>query len=180
MKIRKRISMTQKEASGIFLLLLFAGVSWFVKADEISGLQDGIQKVTLFSRLGHKEKGLGKSAFSFKHGLRSDSEEWLPVTRNCADLMYGSISLNGDSDWFCVSMGGENPSKIKDMGALEWSDIKTVPVLPATAPTMTGIRFPDAGEPFEVSSQQRVTKAVVGHLYVAHIKSLYENLNCRS
>jgi hypothetical protein len=129
------------------------------------------QKTTLFSRLGHKETGYGKSAFNFKHGLRSDDEEWLPVTHNHADLLYGSLCTNGDSDWFCVSMGGENPSKIKDLGALEWADIEAVPVLLATPPTTTGIRGPRDGESWEESSEQRVTKVVAGHMYVAHIKN---------
>lgn len=129
-----------------------------------------VQEVTLFSRIGHKETEYGKSAFSFKHGLRSDNERWLSVTHNDEDLLYGSLSINGDSDWFCVSMGGENPSKIKDIGALEWSDIHTVPVLLATPPTSTGIRHPNSGESYEESSEQRVTKVVAGHMYIVHVK----------
>ncbi len=129
------------------------------------------QKAILFSRLGHKETGLGKSAFSFKHGLRSDDDQWLSVTHNDADLLYGSLCTNGDSDWFCVSMGGENPSKIKDMGALEWSDIEAVPVLLAVPPTTNGVRGPRNGESWEESSEQRVTKVVAGHMYIAHIKN---------
>ncbi|HST20337.1 MAG TPA: hypothetical protein VLR90_04435, partial [Blastocatellia bacterium] len=88
-----------------------------------------VQETTLFSRIGHKETGYGKSAFSFNYGLRSDSEEWLSITHNYVDLLYGSISIDGDSDWFCVSAGGENPSKIKDLSALGWSDMETMPLL---------------------------------------------------
>jgi len=125
------------------------------------------QEVTLISRLGHKEVGLGKSAFNFEHGLRSDSEQF---THNHVDLLYGSWSISGNSDWFCVSSGGENPSKIKDLGALEWSDLERVPVLLATPPTSTGIRTPLAGESYEDSTEQRVAKAIAGHLYIVHMK----------
>ena len=139
---------------------------------EVREAQSEAQEATLFSRLGHKETGLGKSAFSFAHGLRSDSEEWLAISHNSADLLYGSLSTNGNSDWFCVSMGGENPSKIKDLGEMKWSDLDAIPVLLATPPTTTGIRAPRAGESYEDSSEQRVTKAVAGHLYLVHIKNL--------
>jgi hypothetical protein len=140
-------------------------------ATKTDNSQADTHEVTLFSRLGHKESGYAKSAFSFRHGLRSDSEQWLPVAHNDADLLYGSISINGCSDWFCVSMGGENPSKIRDLGELEWSNLGTVPVLLATPPTSAGIRGPRAGESYEDSSEQRVTKAVSGHLYLTHIKN---------
>ena len=72
-------------------------------AMRVNDSQVEVQEISLFSRLGHKETGYGKSAFSFWHGLRSDNEQWFSVTHNYADLLYGSLSTNDDSDRFCVS-----------------------------------------------------------------------------
>lgn len=129
------------------------------------------QKVTLFSRITYKEDGYGKSAFNFQHGLRSDDETWERVAHNYAHLMYGSISFDTGTDWFSVSMGGDDPSRIKDLGALQWSEVYDTPFLLATPRQSTGIRFPGRQESFEASSEERVTKVVVGHMYLVHIKN---------
>ena len=68
-------------------------------------------------------------------------------------------------------MGGEDPSRIKDLGELEWANVHGTPFLPATPPLSTGIRIPGIGESFESSSDGRVTQAVAGHMYVVHIKN---------
>jgi hypothetical protein len=79
--------------------------------------------VTLYSRAKHKDKleVYGKSTFSFKHGVRSDVGR--EVTRNNYELQYGGINWNGDSDWFTVAMVTDDCSRIKDLGALSWSEI---------------------------------------------------------
>jgi hypothetical protein len=130
-----------------------------------------LQETTLYSRLSYKDEGYGRSAFNFMHGMRSDNREWLRLAHNYAELLYGSISIGGDTDWFCVSMGGEDPSRIKDLGALDWSDVSEVPPLSATPRTSSGLRFPGEGESFESSSEGRVTRVESGHLYVVHIKN---------
>jgi hypothetical protein len=131
-----------------------------------------VQEVILCSRIGHKESGYGKSAFSFRHGLRSDSEDWLRITHNYQDLLYGSIAHNNDSDWFSVSMGGDEESNwIRDLGEMEWSELQEIPVLPASPHSSTGIRMPRVGESYEVSSEGRVTRAELGHMYVVHIRN---------
>jgi hypothetical protein len=129
------------------------------------------QKVTLFSRITYKESGYGKSAFNFQYGLRSDSENWEQVAHNYAHLMYGSISFDPGTDWFSVSMGGEDLSRIKDLGELQWSEVYDTPFLFANSRQSTGIRFPGRQESFEASSDERVTKVVAGHLYLVHIKN---------
>lgn len=167
--------MITKTASTVFILFLLVGTaSPPTNADEHGkSLQANAQEVTLFSRIAHadKERSYGKSAFNFRYGLRSDSEEWLRVAHNAYDLLYGNVSIDGDLDWFHISTTGENCSKIKDLGALQWSDVKAVPVLPATPPALSGIKAPLPGQSWEESTEQRVTKAVVGHLYVVHIKN---------
>lgn len=139
-------------------------------------LQTLPQTITLYSRITHKDEGYGRSAFNFQHGVRSDVEGWEGITHNYAHLLYGSISVNRDTDWFSVSMGGEDPSQIKDLGELGWSDVYHTPFLPANPQLSSGIRFPGINESFESSSDGRVTQAVAGHLYVVHIKNRRSNL----
>lgn len=136
-----------------------------------NGLQIKLKETTLFSRFSHQEAGYGKSAFSFKHGLRSDEQKWESQARNRADLLYGNLTINRDSDWFTIGTGSESPSKIKDLGAQEWSDLNEVPVLLATLPSSSTIKVPHPSQSYEEVSEQRVTKAIAGHIYVIHIKS---------
>jgi hypothetical protein len=139
-------------------------------------LQTLPQTITLFSRLTHKYEGYGRSGFNFQHGLRSDVENWETITHNYAHLLYGSISINRDTDWFSISMGGEDPSRIKDLGELEWSAVYYTPFLPANPPLSSGIRFPGTNESFESSSGGRVTQVLAGHMYVVHIKNRESDL----
>ena len=131
--------------------------------------------VTLFSRAKYKDKfdGYGKSAFSFKYGLRSDVRP--ETTLNNYELEYGNINWNGDSDWFIVTMVTDDRSRIKDLGALQWSDIVEVPFLPASVVPQRGIRGPSKTETYEESSNGQVTRVVAGHLYVLHSKGSGSN-----
>ena len=138
---------------------------------ERKGQQTEPQRVTLFSRITYKETDYGKSAFNFRYGLRSDHENWETMARNSAHLMYGSISFDPGTDWFSVSMGGDDPSRIKDLGELQWSEVYDIPMLLASPRQSTGIRFPGPRESFETSSDERVTKVVAGHMYLVRIKN---------
>lgn len=129
------------------------------------------QQVTLYSRITYKEHDYGKSAFNFEHGLRSDDESWARVAHGYAQLMYGSISFSADTDWFSVSMGGDDPTRIKDLGELQWSGVYSTPILYANPRQSTGITFPRPSESFEASSDERVTKVVAGHMYLVHVKN---------
>lgn len=127
-----------------------------------------IQKITLYARHDPKDKDYGKASFSFQHGVRSDAGK--EITKNDWDIKYGYASINGSSDYFGVTMISNDRSRIKDLGRLNWVDIKQVPVLLANPGPYKGIRFPMRGEPIEVTSEGQVTKVVEGHMYVAHIK----------
>lgn len=131
---------------------------------------NGLHEATLFSRLGHHEDGYGRSAYNFYAKARSDS--WPSSVKNRAHLLYGSISMNHDSDWFSVSAGGPNLTRIEDLGAKQWTELET-PYVSVAPRANEGIRVPRPGESFEESSEGRVTKVVLGHLYVIHIK--YDN-----
>jgi hypothetical protein len=174
---------------GLLLILTIGIVSCAAKAQSRSNdkWRDAKPKtVTLFSRAKYKDKfeGYGKSAFSFKHGVRSDvGERMRPnnydrngnllrsdpgerLTRNTFELQYGGINLNGDSDWFTVTMVRDACGRIKDLGELNWSGVSAVPYLPLPVGSQTGIRFPSPNETFEESSNGKVTKVVAGHIYV--------------
>lgn len=90
-----------------------------------------------------------KAAFSFKYGLNGDVA--LVVTRNNWDVLFGNSPV---PDSFDVSMVTDDCSRIKDLGAFNWSDAFQVPALPAYL------------EP----TREPSVKAVVGHLYVVHTK----------
>lgn len=90
------------------------------------------------------------------------------VTRNNYELSYGGISINGNSDWFGVTMVTDDCSRIKDLGELNRSDIFDVPILSASIEPQKSIRMPSKIETYEESSNGQVTKVVLGHMYVVH------------
>jgi hypothetical protein len=120
--------------------------------------------VTLLSRAKYKSEsdGYNKSTFSFRDGVRADVGG---VTRNNYELQYGQINWNGDSDWFTVTLGSDDRSRIKDLGVLEWSDIVEVPLLPASS-ELEGFNMPSEGH----EGSPNVARVVLGHLYVVHSK----------
>ncbi|MGB7621035.1 MAG: hypothetical protein WBN92_01680 [Terriglobia bacterium] len=164
--------MITRRALKVLILFFVVGTTFPANADEHGkNLQANVQEVTLLSRRAHKEEDnpYGKSVFNFRRALRSDSKEWLLVTRNIPEIEYDSSwPINEDSDWF--SLGTDSASKIKDLGALQWSEVESVPILPAPLPALQGVKGPRPGETWEESSGQRVTQAVEGHVYVVHVK----------
>lgn len=163
----------QSRFFGLVLILTLGVCSYLGKAQSRSddNWRDVEPKTaTLFSRAKYKDKfeGLGKAAFSFKHGVRSDVGQ--KITRNNYELLYGGISLNGDSDWFQVTMATDDCSRIKDLGELNWSEVFDVPYLPASVEPQKGTRFPSKTETFEESSSGQVSRVIVRHMYVVHSK----------
>jgi hypothetical protein len=128
------------------------------------------ETVTLFSRAKYKDPsgGYGKSAFSFKHGVRSDVSS--KGTRNNYDLLYGNINLDHDSDWFSVTMVADDCSRIKNLGPLTWAEIVDFPLQPLSIRSHETIRFPSETETFEESSDGQVTRVLVGHMYLVRSK----------
>lgn len=138
-------------------------------SNKQSNIQSEPKTINLLARASQKERDYGQSAFSFRYGVRSDDDGWRRITGNRFDLLYGSITINHDSDWFEVSAG--DPSRIKDLGPLEWADAQETPILEVFPRASSAVRMPGHGESFEESSEGRVTKAVEGHMYVVHIKN---------
>jgi len=90
-----------------------------------------------------------QAAFSFKYGVNGDAA--LKVTLNNWDVLFGNSPL---PDAFDVHMVADDCSRIKDLGALNWSDAFDVPRLPA---------YPEP-------TPEPSVKAIVGHMYVVHTK----------
>ena len=111
--------------------------------------------------------GYGKSAFSFRFGIRSDAGT--AKTRNNYELQYGGLNWNGDVDFFNVTMVVDDCSRIKDLGELQWSDIVEVPLLPASLTPGRAKRF-SPREAIEESTEGQMTRVVAGHVYVLHSK----------
>jgi len=103
------------------------------------------------------------------------SDEWLNPVKHRAPLYYGSYSINHDSDWFSVSRGGPDLTRIKDLGERQWSDLVATPFVPVTPHSSEGVRAPARGQTYEESSEGRVTKIVLGHIYVIHFKDEHED-----
>ncbi len=128
------------------------------------------QQVTLFSRITPGGRDDGRSAFNF-YGVRGDDKQGLRVTHNSVHLVYGNISIDRDTDWFEVSRGGDDSSRVRDLGAMQWADVSDAPFLPANPRSSRAFRLPGQGMSFEQSSDGQITRAVAGHMYVAHIKN---------
>lgn len=129
--------------------------------------------VTLFSRAKYKDEfeGYGKSAFNFEHNVRSDVG--LKITRNNYDILFGNFTAregkNQSSDFFTVTMVGGDRSRINDLGELNWSENFDIPFLD-TSVEHQPVRHPSKTETVEESSNGQITKVVVGHIYVLHVK----------
>jgi len=131
-------------------VLLFPDGSW--KADVSKppraspvGKSPKPGRITLLARA--KYKDYEKATFSFEHGVRDDPK--LELTRNDWDLEYG----NG-GDALGVTMVTDDRSRIKDLGAMRWSEIRRISELPA----------------HPVPTREPVVPAVVGHMYLVHTR----------
>jgi hypothetical protein len=95
------------------------------------------------------------AAFSFEFG--TNGEAAVPLTRNDWDILFGN---NPSFDTFTVTMVTDDCSRIKDMGALNWSDAFQVPVIPA----------------YPVPTTEPEVPAIVGHMYAVHTKDTETDL----
>ncbi len=155
----------------LMLALPAISLSAKVQSRTDKGLRaDEPKTVTLFSRAKYKDEfdGSGKSSFSFRNGARSDGGR--EITHNNYDLQYGNITVNGDSDWFLVTMATDDCSRIKDLGELKWYEIAEISVLPASVKCPEGIRISSKTE-----TSPNVSRVVAGHAYVVHTKDRESN-----
>jgi hypothetical protein len=95
------------------------------------------------------------AAFSFEFG--TNGAEAVPLTRNDWDILFGN---SPSFDTFSVTMVTDDCSRIKDMGASNWSDAFQVPVIPA----------------YPVPTTEPEVPAIVGHMYAVHTKDTETDL----
>jgi len=89
------------------------------------------------------------AAFSFEFGVNGDDA--LRLTRNDWDVLFGN---RPDRDTFGVTMVVDDCSRIRDLGALKWTDSFQVPIITA----------------YPVPTDEPDVDAIVGHMYVVHTK----------
>lgn len=109
----------------------------------------------------------GGNAYDLSRVRRSDAAA--PDNRRYDyDIRYGAIAFNGDDRWLGVVRVRDSRSVLKDLGEMSWSEVTSVPPLPASPTPYAGvIRFTARGV---VAPQGIIARAVVGHMYVLHVK----------
>jgi hypothetical protein len=157
-----------------FSLLVFACGAW-LSGECDSGMQKADnnqpQSVTLLNRARHQ--AYDQSVFSFQFG--ANGEAGRKLTRNRWNLLYGSLSLDHDSDYFQVRSGKDDCSRIIDLGEKRWDEIDEKAVLadnplsekliPCSA--MVQVASPRSGQNIN-DLNAHVAKALKGHLYFVH------------
>lgn len=123
-------------------------------------------QVTLHAVL--KGNDLSRAAFSFERAGAGSINDW--------DLLYGSLTVGEDLDWFSASVANDSRSLIRDLGALNWSDGYRVPVItplpelqPGKMRNITVDSSADTGKRWAEKNGIFV-KAVAGHMYAMHVK----------
>lgn len=126
-----------------------------------------LSTVTLFSKISHRD--WSRSSVNFDSAQRGSPT---PDTSDF-DLIYGTLAVNDDSDWFEVIDGR---SMIIDLGAKRWSDFKTTPSFPKSKkpqkprPLSGRVKEIDtsAGSK-EVSPYQQFVRVKAGHMYLMKV-----------
>jgi len=112
--------------------------------------QNEPRRVTLVSRKKtNDDDNYVNATFSFEHGV--NGAEARALTRNDWDILFGNST---EPDSFDVTMVTDDCSRILDLGAFNWGETFTVPLLRA----------------HRVPTREPSVKAVVGHMYVVHTK----------
>lgn len=122
---------------------------WYPRWRELGELRTA----TLLSRAKYRE--YEKATFSFVQGVRGDGDV---RTYNRHQLLYGN-GVN-PADMLDVSSGQDSRGTIRDLGSMSWAEFREVPrLIPHLEP---------AHEP--------AVRAVVGHIYVTHVKDANTDL----
>jgi hypothetical protein len=84
------------------------------------------------------------------------------------DIRYGGLTLNGTGDWIEIANQRGTRSVIKDLGAMSWWEVTSVPLLrPSPAPHPAGFRLRSGRI---VSPRNVFVRAVPGHMYLLRVK----------
>ncbi len=132
---------------------------------------------------------LDRAVFSFERGVRGDADR--AVWRNGWDIGY-ALAVLGDEDYFQVKLNEGDRGVLKDSGALDWFDSVEVPTLeplPALEKGQSRHIAVDSSTLIKGEARHAImgssgnntdkewvrtngifAKAVVGHMYLAHVK----------
>jgi hypothetical protein len=103
----------------VLSLALLVGLSLSTRAQEPQAAPGpDVKRVTLYGPL-TRGNNLGRANVSFKTGAYGP--DW--------DLNYGSLYVGEERDWLQVSTMKGARTAFRDLGALDWSDTFTVPVV---------------------------------------------------
>ena len=94
------------------------------------------------------------ATFSFKFG--GNGPEVQKLCRNNWDILFGNSVLDDGID---VTMSGDDRGRIKDLGKYKWEHQFNVPRLSA----------------FEEPDRQEAVKAILGHIYLIHVRDRDNN-----
>jgi hypothetical protein len=126
-----------------------------------------LNTVTLFSKISHRD--WSRSSVNFDSGQRGSPTADI----SGFDLVYGTLAVNDDSDWFEVIDGR---SMIVDLGARQWSDFKATPSFPKSKkpqkprPLSGNVKEIDtSGGSREVSPYQQFARVKAGHIYLMKV-----------
>jgi hypothetical protein len=146
----------------VFVLGALIALSFTVAGQHV----EEINQVILYSKIGHHD--WSRAAVNFETGARG-SPYWKLTD---FDLIYGTMAVNGDSDWFMVA----NPkSMIVDLGVKQWGDFKETPAFfkdkkpRKPQPLDTPIEIDVSAGSKEVSPYKQVVRVQAGHMYLMKV-----------
>ena len=119
-----------------------------------------LKTVTLLNRVKTAEKdNFADTAISFEKGVHGESGK--AITKNDWDMYYVSFPENNSlGNYFNVTTGKDDLSRIKDLGKFEWTDKFEIPDLPA----------------YEIHTREALAAVNVGHIYLVHTKDTDSDL----
>lgn len=129
--------------------------------------KSGQQTVTLYAPLKYNHD-FSRATFNFELGSPGVKEHW--------DLLYGSLQIGDDLDWFSASTAKDNRSLIRDLGALKWSDryevLAIIPLPELVEGKERHITVDSSGDTGKAWAEKNgiFVKAVEGHMYAMHVK----------
>lgn len=126
-----------------------------------------LRQVVLYSKITHRD--WSRSSINFESGERGSPS----ADASGFDLIYGTLAINDDSNWFEVS---DARSMIVDMGAKQWGDFKETPSFPNSdkprkpLPLKGNVKeiVTSAGSK-EVSPYQQFVPVKAGHIYLMKV-----------
>lgn len=83
------------------------------------------------------------------------------------DIRFGGLTVNGDNNWLEIAERRGTHSVLKDLGAMDWADVKSVPLLAPSPLPHTGML---THRNRTVGPEEVIVRAVVGHMYVLRVK----------